>query len=49
MRWAREGISITMSDSHSDFFIRNLLAILGERRDAFGVLDIEAFCKVTGV
>jgi HK97 family phage major capsid protein len=49
MRWAREGISITMSDSHSDFFVRNLLAILGERRDAFGVLDVQSFCKVTGV
>lgn len=49
MRWAREGISVSVSDSHSDFFIRNLLAILAERRDAFGVLDIQAFCEVTGV
>jgi HK97 family phage major capsid protein len=49
MRWAREGISISVSDSHSDFFIRNLLAILGERRDAFGVLDIQAFCEITAV
>jgi HK97 family phage major capsid protein len=49
MRWAREGITISVSDSHDNFFIRNLLAILGERRDAFGVLDVEAFCKVTGV
>lgn len=49
MRWAREGVSISVSDSHSDFFIRNLLAILGERRDAFGVLDVQAFVEVTGV
>lgn len=49
MRWAREGVSISLSDSHSDFFVRNLLAILAERRDAFGVLDIQAFCEVTGV
>jgi HK97 family phage major capsid protein len=49
MRWAREGVSISVSDSHSDFFVRNLLAILGERRDAFGVLDIGAFCEVTGL
>lgn len=49
MRWAREGVSISVSDSHSDFFIRNLLAILGERRDAFGVLDIGAFCEVTAL
>jgi HK97 family phage major capsid protein len=49
MRWAREGVSISVSDSHSDFFTRNLLAILGERRDAFGVLDIGAFCEVTAL
>jgi HK97 family phage major capsid protein len=49
MRWAREGISISVSDSHSDFFIRNLLAILGERREAFGVLDVQAFCEVTAI
>lgn len=49
IRWAREGVSISVSDSHSDFFIRNLLAILAERRDAFGVLDIQAFCEVTSV
>ena len=49
VRWAREGVSISVSDSHSDFFIRNLLAILAERRDAFGVLDIQAFCEITGV
>jgi hypothetical protein len=49
MRWAREGVSLSVSDSHSDFFIRNLLAILAERRDAFGVLDIQAFCEVTAL
>jgi HK97 family phage major capsid protein len=49
MRWAREGISISVSDSHEDFFTRNLLAILAERRDAFGVLDVQAFCEVTSI
>ena len=49
MRWAREGVSLSMTDSHDDFFIRNLLAILAERRDAFGVLDIQAFCEVTAI
>lgn len=49
MRWAREGVTISMTDSHDDFFIRNLLVILGERRDAFGVLDIQAFCEVTAI
>lgn len=47
--WEREGVSITMSDSHSDFFTRNLLAVLGEMRAAFGVLDPEGFCSVTAV
>ncbi len=49
VRWAREGASISVSDSHMDFFTRNLLAILAERRDAFGVLDVQAWCEVTGV
>ncbi len=49
VRWAREAATISVSDSHADFFIRNLLAILAERRDAFGVLDIQAWCEVTGV
>jgi HK97 family phage major capsid protein len=49
MRWAREGVSISVSDSHDNFFVRNLLAILGERRDAFGVLDVQAFCEVTAI
>lgn len=49
MRWAREGVSISISDSHDNFFIRNMLAILAERRDAFGVLDIQAFCEVTAI
>ena len=49
VRWAREGTTISVSDSHADFFVRNLLAILAERRDAFGVLDVQAWCEVTGV
>jgi HK97 family phage major capsid protein len=49
VRWAREGATISVSDSHMDFFTRNLLAILAERRDAFGVLDVQAWCKVSGV
>ncbi|MCA1569792.1 MAG: phage major capsid protein [Chloroflexi bacterium] len=47
--WEREGISISMTDSHNDFFVRNLLAILAEMRAAFGVLDAQAFCTVTAV
>jgi HK97 family phage major capsid protein len=47
--WEREGVTISVSDSHLDFFTRNLLAILAERRAAFGVLDAQAFCSVTAV
>ena len=47
--WRREAPSILVSDQHADFFTRNLLAVLAERRDAFGVLDPQAFCTVTAV
>ncbi len=49
MLWEREGVSLSVSDQHSDFFIRNLLAVLAEMRAAFGVLDPEAFCTITAV
>lgn len=45
--WDREQASISVSDSHADFFIRNLVAILGELRAAFGVFRPQAFVKVT--
>lgn len=41
--WDREQASITMTDSHADFFIRNLVAILGEQREAFAVTRPSAF------
>jgi HK97 family phage major capsid protein len=41
--WDREQASITATDSHADFFIRNLVAILGEERVAFGVTRPKAF------
>lgn len=44
--WDREEASITVSDSHSDFFIRNMIAILAELRAAFGVIRPTAFCEV---
>ena len=47
--WEREGVSLLVSDQHADFFTRNLLAILAEMRAAFGVLDVEGFCKVSAV
>lgn len=47
--WDREQASVTMTDSHADFFIRNLLAILAEERVAFAVTRPNAFCTVTGL
>jgi HK97 family phage major capsid protein len=47
--WEREGVTTYMTDSHSDFFVRNVLVILAEMRAAFTVLDPRAFCKVTNV
>jgi HK97 family phage major capsid protein len=35
--WDREQTAITATDSHADFFIRNLVAILAENRAAFGI------------
>lgn len=43
--WDREQTSITMTDSHADFFIRNLVAVLAEERNAFGVTRPPAFCR----
>lgn len=37
--WDREQASITVTDSHADFFIRNLIAILAEARAAFGIFN----------
>ncbi|MFB7843627.1 phage major capsid protein [Microbacterium sp. NPDC056052] len=45
--WDREQASITATDSHADFFIRNLVAVLGEERVAFGVTRPKAFVKAT--
>lgn len=36
--WDREQATIQISNSHQDFFVRNLVAILAELRAAFGVI-----------
>lgn len=41
--WDRMQTAISMSNSHADFFIRNLVAILAEFRAAFGVIRPSAF------
>lgn len=45
--WDRQQSTITTTDSHSDFFVRNLVAILAEMRAAFGVIQPSAFVKIT--
>lgn len=47
--WVREGVQILASDSHSDYFVKNLVAVLAEMRAAFGVLMPKAFASVTGL
>jgi HK97 family phage major capsid protein len=44
--WDREQTTVTSTDSHADFFIRNLVAILAEERLAFGVTRPTAFVNV---
>lgn len=44
--WDREMTNILVSDSHSDFFTRNLVAVLAELRAAFGVLRPSAFVEI---
>lgn len=43
----REQATVTATDSHADFFVRNLVAILAEMRAAFAVLRPAAFVKIT--
>lgn len=43
--WDREDTTVTFSDSHADFFIRNLVAVLAEERVAFGVTRPAAFVQ----
>lgn len=44
--WDREQASVQVSNSHSDFFIRNMVAILAELRAAFGVLAPKSFVEI---
>ena len=47
--WLREGVTVSMSDQHSDFFLKGLVAIKSEGRVAFDVMQEAAFVKVTGL
>lgn len=43
----REQATVQATDSHSDFFTRNLVVMLAEMRAAFAVLRPSAFVKIT--
>lgn len=43
--WDRLQSQISVSNSHNDFFVRNLLAVLAEMRAAFGVIRPKAFTQ----
>jgi HK97 family phage major capsid protein len=44
--WDRLQSAISVSNSHNDFFVRNLVAILCEYRAAFGVIRPQAFVRI---
>ena len=44
--WDREEANLRITDSHSDFFIRNKLVLLVEQRVGMTVFRPKAFCKV---
>lgn len=46
--WVREGVAVSASDSHADFFLRGLVALMAESRMAFAVTQEKALCKITG-
>lgn len=45
--WDRQQSTIFISDSHADFFIRNMVAVLGEMRAAFGIIRPSGFVEVS--
>lgn len=45
----REGLRIVISTEHSDYFVKNKVAILAEMRGMLSVYRPSAFCKVTGI
>lgn len=47
--YTRHALRMSLSNEHADFFVKNLVAILGELRAVLGVERPSAFAKVTGL
>ena len=47
--WRRGGLTVEATNAHSDYFIKNLVAIRAEQREALAVYRPAAFTKVTGL
>lgn len=47
--WVYHGLTLRVTDSHSDWFTKNLLAILAEFRELFAVYFPKAFVKITNI
>lgn len=44
--WDREQATLSVTDSHEDYFVRNIVAFLAEMRAAFGLIRPQAFINV---
>lgn len=47
--WLREGASLAATDTHSDWFLKGIVAVLATMRAAFGVVRPLGVCTVTGL
>lgn len=45
----RQNMTVNVSDSHSDYFVKNLLALRAEIRVGFPVFRPSAWCMITGI
>lgn len=44
--WTYDDVTLRVSDSHSDFFVKNLLAVLAEMRELLAIYYPQAFVEV---
>lgn len=45
--WIREGVSVSASDSHEEYFTKRMVALLANMRAAFAVQRPAAFCTIS--